>query len=191
MYFGRELNPGCWEPQKCEFAIFDIFSLAILYTLRVVTGGIVAELTLTVWLLAFSMFLFLSLATIKRLSELVASSTKNEQMEYQPYANKKFERRAYLVVDIPIMQSMSLAAGYISILILALHISTEPFQQFYSEANILWGDCVLLLFWITRLVFVTHRGQMHHDPIIFAVQDKVSLLILVGLIALHVAAKFL
>ena len=161
--------------------LVDVFFLGTLYTLRILAGAATAELTLTVWLLAFSFFIFLSLATIKRLSELVDNIARN----------KEALRRPYEANDIPILKIISLVSGYIAILVLALHIATEPFQQAYPKAFIVWAACPVILYWVTRLVFLADRGQMEGDPFVFAIRDNLSYAMLVTLILLHIAAKYL
>ena len=76
--------------------------------------------------------------------------------------------------DLPIISNVALAAGYISVLVMALYITAPAVQQLYAFPYALWGICCVLLYWLTRMVLITHRGSMHDDPIVFAVRDRAS-----------------
>ena len=159
--------------------IVDILTLAILYTARIIAGGFAVDLQLSVWLLAFSMFIFLSLAAVKRLAELVENASIGQ---------KNSVGRSYEVTDIAIIEGVSLVSGYISVLVVVLHIFTEATQEYYSRPEILLAICPIIIYWITRMILLTHRGQMHHDPILFSLRDNTSrlsafLIILIAIIA--------
>ena len=145
--------------------VIDICTLAGLYTLRVLAGGAATGLPLSVWLLAFSIFVFLSLAAVKRQAELVDGM-----------ATGRLEAagRAYHVEDLPIVAMMAISSGYVSVLVLALYINTPEMQGLYSHPQLLWGVCPILLYWISRMVMLSHRGRMDDDPIVFAARDWVS-----------------
>ena len=145
--------------------VIDICTLAGLYTLRVLAGGAATGLPLSVWLLAFSIFVFLSLAAVKRQAELVDGM-----------ATGRLEAagRAYHVEDLPIVAMMAISSGYVSVLVLALYINTPAMQSLYSHPQLLWGVCPILLYWISRMVMLSHRGRMDDDPIVFAARDWVS-----------------
>ena len=145
--------------------MIDICTLAGLYTLRIVAGGAATMIELSVWLLAFSVFLFLSLAAMKRQAELVDGLA---------HGKSAVDGRGYRVEDLPLVSQMAIASGYLAVLVLALYISSPEVQVLYSWPGALWGICLLLLYWISRAVFKTHRGEMTDDPIIFAVKDGIS-----------------
>ena len=145
--------------------IIDICVLAILYTIRIIAGGIVLNINLSVWLLMFSLFFFFSLAAIKRQAELV-DMIKRKKI--------KTLNRGYQTKDLPIISVAGLAAGYISILIMAFYVNSPEVVKLYSEPLALWGICFVLLFWITKISIITHRGYMHDDPIVYAVKDFTS-----------------
>jgi HAD superfamily hydrolase (TIGR01549 family) len=147
--------------------IIDIFTLAALYTTRIVAGAVATDIGLSVWLLAFSMFFFFSLAAIKRQAELVDGIATGEVSA---------RGRGYHIDDLPIVAAMAVASGYASVLIMALYVNSPGVVQFYSQPEALWGICLVLLYWISRMVMVTHRGRMHDDPIVFAIKDPVSLI---------------
>lgn len=148
-----------------QVIVIDICILAILYTMRILVGGLVLNIDLSVWLLAFSLFFFFSLAAIKRQAELVDLLKR-----------KKFKsaNRGYKTKDLPILSTCSLAAGYISVLIMAFYVNSPEVAQLYSQPLSLWGICFVLLFWITKISIVTQRGLMHDDPIVYAVKDFLS-----------------
>ncbi len=146
--------------------LIDICTLAGLYTVRVIGGALATGLALSIWMLAFSMFLFFSLAAMKRQTELVDGLNTGRS---------KAVGRAYEVEDLPIIAMMAIASGYLAVLVLALYIDTPAVTQLYESPYILWGVCLILLFWVSRFVVIAHRGQMDDDPVIYAVRDKVSL----------------
>ncbi len=146
----------------------DVITLAMLYTARIVAGTFAYNFSLTFWMLAFSMFLFLSLALVKRYAELHESRMKN---------NKEFAPgRGYYPGDLQMISSLGAASGYLSVLVLALYIQDQNTLALYQRPQVIWLACPLLLYWITRIWMITHRGQMHDDPVVFAMKDRNSLL---------------
>lgn len=146
--------------------VIDICVLAGLYTIRVIAGGAATGIELSIWLLAFSIFLFFSLAAVKRQAEL----TMNIQRGLS-----KVSGRGYNADDLMIISMMSIASGYMSVLVLALYLNSESVQQLYSEPTLLWGTCCVLLYWVSRTVMLAHRGYLDDDPVIYAVRDRISL----------------
>ena len=149
--------------------IVDVLMLAGLYTVRVIAGGAAAALVLSPWMLAFAMFLFLSLAAIKRQAELM------DQLE----SGRGSAGRAYEIEDLPVLRTTALSAGNAAVLVLALYFSSPDVQTLYSRPEVLWLICPLLLYWEIRMVMKTHRNMMTDDPIVFAATDRISLLIIV------------
>ncbi len=145
--------------------IIDICVLACLYTIRIIVGGVATDIPLSIWLLAFSIFFFFSLAAIKRQAELV-DNTKRGQLEATG--------RGYHVDDLPIISMIGIGAGYVSVLVMALYVNSPNVIELYTAPNALWGICAILLFWITRAVMVAHRGNMNDDPVIYATKDRMS-----------------
>ena len=146
--------------------VADICVLAGLYTIRIFAGGVATENQLSVWMLAFSIFFFLSLAAVKRQAELVDSADRGKLQA---------SGRGYTVDDLPIISMIAIAAGYLSVLVMALYVNSPNVVELYSRPNFLWGISGVLLYWLTRTVFIAHRGGMHDDPVVYAVKDKVSL----------------
>jgi len=145
--------------------IVDICVLALLYTMRIVAGAAATGIPLSVWLLAFSLFFFFSLAAVKRQAELVDSAARGQLSA---------SGRGYHVDDLPLVSMMALASGYVSVLVMALYVNSPSVLALYSFPPALWGICFVLLYWISRIVMVTHRGRMHDDPVVFAAKDNTS-----------------
>lgn len=145
--------------------VLDIFTLAGLYTIRVVAGGVATGIPLSVWLLAFSLFFFFSLAAVKRQVELV---------DMQKRGKLTANGRGYTVDDLPIISMIAIGAGYVSVLVMALYVNSPAVLELYDAPYLLWGICCVLLYWITATVLVAHRGQMQDDPVVYAVRDRVS-----------------
>lgn len=146
--------------------VVDAVALAGLYTLRVIAGATAVTVALSFWLLLFSVFLFLSLAFVKRYAELDAL---RRQLKLKALG------RGYTVEDLPVLQSLGTAAGYLSVLVLALYINSPDIQALYHRPKAVWLLCVLMLYWVSRVWMTTHRGMMHDDPVVFALRDRVSL----------------
>jgi 4-hydroxybenzoate polyprenyltransferase/phosphoserine phosphatase len=145
--------------------VIDICILAGLYTLRIVAGGVATGIELSVWLLAFSIFFFFSLAAVKRQAELVDNA---ERGQINPAG------RGYQISDLPIVSTIALGAGYVSVLVMALYVNSPAVQHLYPRPYAFWGICCVLLYWVTYVVMVTHRGGMHDDPVVFAAKDRNS-----------------
>lgn len=154
----------------------DVMLLAGLYTLRLIAGAAATGVALSFWLLAFSMFVFLSLGIVKRHTELAL------------LRDAPARGRGYSADDLPMLRALGVSAGYGSVLVLALYINSPQSQTLYDHPAHLWLLCPLLLYWISRVWMKTHRGQMHDDPVAFALRDGVSLLIVVLMIAVAVSA---
>lgn len=143
-------------------ASLDVVVLAGLYTVRVIAGAFAIGVVLSFWLLAFSMFVFLCLAIVKRVSELQDLQARNEVA---------IKGREYSVADAAILQVMGVSSGYISVLVLALYINSREIMELYASPRRLWLMVPLMLLWVTRLWVVTARGHMHEDPIVWAIKD--------------------
>lgn len=155
-----------------KLVLLDCMTLAALYTLRVIAGAAVVSIELSFWLLAFSIFIFLSLAFVKRYAELQVQFTEGK---------KKAHGRGYYVDDVSIVQTMGVSAGNAAVLVLALYLNGESAKTLYHTPEIIWGAIPLMLFWISWVWMKAHRGQMNDDPMVFAVKDKVSWLVMIGI----------
>lgn len=158
--------------------VLDICVLAGLYTTRLIAGGVATQIGLSVWLLAFSVFFFLSMAAVKRQTELIDS---DERGNMQP------DGRGYHVNDLPIISMIAIAAGYVAVLVLTLYVSAPGVTVLYARPEFLWGGCAVLLYWITRTIMIAHRGQMHDDPVVYAAKDRVSQICLILMLCFGLA----
>ncbi len=147
----------------------DVIALALLYTLRIIAGAATFALPLTFWILAFSMFIFLSLAMVKRYAELHDALAQGK--------TEKTHGRGYYPGDLSIIASLGSSAGYLSVMVLALYIHDQSTAHLYHYPELIWLACPILMFWITRIWILTHRGEMNDDPIIFAMRDRISLIV--------------
>lgn len=161
-YFLATLAYSLWLKRKL---VADIMVLAGLYTLRIIAGGAAAAIVLSPWMLAFSMFLFLSLAAVKRQAELVDQAARNVATA---------PGRAYETGDMHIVVGTALASGHSAVLVFALYLASDAVTALYASAQVLWLICPILLYWLVRMVMVTARGRMKDDPIVFASQDPIS-----------------
>ena len=154
-----------------RLVLIDCLTLAMLYTLRIVAGAAAVGADLTFWLLTESIFLFLSLAFIKRYAEL--------QLQGQNGTNRA-HGRGYYTSDAPLIQTLGLTSGYIAVLVLALYLNSDGVMQLYRSPIYIWAAIPFMLFWISWMWMQASRGQMHDDPLVFAVKDKASLVSGVG-----------
>jgi len=162
-----------------RIAMLDVLLLAGLYTIRVIAGGLATGIVVSEWLMAFSMFLFVSLAFAKRYAEL-------ERLLREGEAGAS--GRGYCVGDIGLIESMGPASGYIAVLVLALYVNGEQMKLLYRSPWPLWLICPVLMYWISRLWFKAKRGELNEDPIVFALRDRVSLALGVAILGLFIAA---
>jgi 4-hydroxybenzoate polyprenyltransferase/phosphoserine phosphatase len=151
-------------------AILDVLVLSLLYTVRVLAGAVAIPVPASFWLLAFSSFFFLSLAMLKRYVEIeslaaigVASSAG----------------RGYTKEDAPMIATLGTAAGLVSVLVMALYIESPAVAALYSNPEILWTLGLVLLFWVGRIWLLAHRGEVHDDPVVFALTDRTSFVVAV------------
>ena len=147
--------------------LLDAVSLAGLYTLRVIGGAAAVSVPVSSWLLGFSLFIFTSLALVKRYVEL----TKLLDQGLPNPANRAYEKD-----DLPIVASLAAAAGYNAVIVLALYISSDTVTSLYGRPQMLWLVCPLVMYWISRLIMKAHRRQMDDDPVVFALKDPISLI---------------
>jgi 4-hydroxybenzoate polyprenyltransferase len=153
-----------WLKRK---VLVDVFTLAGLYTFRIIAGGWTAGVEVSNWLLGFSIFIFTSLAFAKRGTEL----------HQAPIGEGGFVRgRGYGREDLSLVKQLGVSSAYCSVLLLALYISGDKVVEMYSHPNFLWLLCPVLMYWLSRVWMKVHRGLMHHDPLMEASKDPISLL---------------
>jgi 4-hydroxybenzoate polyprenyltransferase/phosphoserine phosphatase len=158
-----------------EVPLLDVFCLASLYTVRLIAGHEAALVPYSFWLLVFSMFIFLSLALMKRFTELVAARQQNRS---------DLKGRGYASGDLQLVATLGTSSGYLAVLVLALYVNSRESaaEKLYQDPMILLLLCPLLLYWVSRVWLLAHRGEMHDDPIVFALKDPGSYI--VGLLTL-------
>lgn len=179
VYYLLTLGYSLWLKRV---VMLDVIVLAMLYTLRVLAGAAAMALVATFWILAFCIFIFLSLAFVKRYTELRDARHKGK--------NEKASGRGYYPADFELLASLGGSSGYISVLVLALYINDATSGVLYKSPEWMWAACPLMLFWLSRIWLLAHRGQMHDDPIVFAIRDSVSRWIGLGFLLAFVMATF-
>lgn len=161
--------------------MLDVLTLASLYTHRILTGGVAAGIPVSEWLLTFSIFLFLSLALAKRYTELSAIPAARPD---------RLQRRGYYAVDLDLVRSLGPITGCIAVLVLVLYVNFSPeIARHYPNSWVLYLVTPILFYWITRIWFLAQRGQLDHDPVVFALTDRVSLLAGAAVAALFLLAS--
>jgi len=148
-----------------RIVLADVLLLAALYDIRIMAGGSAVDIPISQWLLGFSMFLFLSLAFVKRYSELRAVRLRNGDGS---------PGRGYVRGDLELLLPFGIGSGYLSVLVLALYLNSPEVRVLYFRPQVLWLTCPVLLYWISRIWMMAYRGEMDEDPVLFAVTDKVS-----------------
>jgi 4-hydroxybenzoate polyprenyltransferase len=177
LYFAITLSYSFYLKSKL---LVDVIILAWLYTQRVLAGGFATGVSISAWLLAFSMFIFLSLAFAKRHIELLRLVDDKG----------KLHSRGYYAQDLTMVASMGTTAGYLAVLVLCLYIDSSAGTAIYAQPRLLWLVCPVLLYWISRVWFLTHRGEMDDDPVKFAITDPRSWLCALIIGAVAGAARF-
>ncbi|OJT19652.1 hypothetical protein BO221_35415 [Archangium sp. Cb G35] len=158
-----------------QVMMLDVLVLAGLYTVRIFGGSLAVGVPTSSWLFSFSMFLFLSLALVKRLSEVRRLRQSNESAA---------PGRGYVAGDYEQLAILGVSSGYLSVLVLALYITSKEVTVLYLSPERLWLLCPVMLYWVGRVWLLAHRGLVNEDPLVFALKDKVSYV--VGLIAMGV-----
>jgi 4-hydroxybenzoate polyprenyltransferase len=147
-----------------QLAIVDVLTLAILYSMRIVAGSVATATTASSWFIIFAIFLFLSLALVKRLSELL-------EMKNDAGADDANRERGYHIDDLPLLMAFGTASGYLSAFVFTMYLNSDKVALLYSRPELLWLFCPLLLYWITRVWMLAWRGRMRDDPLAFAARD--------------------
>ena len=157
----------------------DVVALAALYGIRVLAGSAVTGIILSQWLVGFCFFIFLSLALMKRTTEIIALPEDSEN---------NIKGRGYRRTDLPVLVALTVASGFVGVLVLALYINSPDVTILYRRPDMLWGICIALVYWLGRAFFLTGRGEMRQDPVIFAATDRNSLLTGLVIVILFLAA---
>jgi 4-hydroxybenzoate polyprenyltransferase len=163
-----------------SIALVDVIILGSLYTIRIIAGGEATGILNTNWLLAFSFFLFVSLAFVKRFSELKSSDSKE---------NVKVKGRGYFIDDLEQIGLFGTVSGYLSILVLALYLNSDHAHELYANSQILWLLCPIFLYWICRIWLLARRGHLIEDPVRFAITDLTTYIVLIIILFIFIFAK--
>ena len=161
--------------------LIDAVALALLYAFRVVGGAVAINVAISEWLIAFSLFIFMALALVKRYIEL--SSLLDRSLP-DP------SNRNYKTGDLPIVAALAAASGFNAVTILTLYLSSDAVHSLYNHPQLLWLLCPVLMFWFGRVLLMAHRRLMHDDPIVFALRDRVSRHVLLASVGIVLAATF-
>ncbi|MCZ6829955.1 MAG: UbiA family prenyltransferase, partial [Gammaproteobacteria bacterium] len=160
IYLAISLAYTGWFKRKL---LLDIIVLAGLYTLRILAGVAVLGTEPSFWLLGFAMFLFCSLAALKRFIEI---------QERPAEALEAHSVRAYIPQDQPIISMIGITSGFLAVLVLAFYIDSSEVTSLYEHAVLLWLMCPLLMYWIGRIWLLSSRSLVHGDPVVFALRDR-------------------
>ena len=164
-----------------QIILLDIIVLSVLYTVRILAGGVVANIELSYSLLAFSVLIFLSLATVKRCAELVSKSDENNSIA----------GRGYIKSDLDILWPLGISTYIGAIIVFGLYINAPETIVYYRTPALLWLAQLLMVYLIGNLWMMTKRGLMHDDPIVFFIQDKKSLILLALIIYIILLARYI
>lgn len=145
--------------------LVDVVTLAILYTLRIIAGAAAVPVIPSFWLMAFSMFIFMSLAIIKRYTELAW---------LQESGMRRTEGRGYLAKDLDMMAIFGSTSAFMAVLVFALYINSDEIQRQYATPEVLWFICPVLLYLMSRIWLLAYRGEVHDDPLVFVLKDRIS-----------------
>ena len=176
------LATTCYSWALKEYVLIDVLMLSLLYTLRILAGAVAASVPVSSWLLAFSVFMFLSLALVKRCAELVS---------LEATGHRATSGRDYRVADLTVLWPLGASAGIAAVVVFGLFISAPESQAHYATPQLLWLCAIGLIYWLGRLWIKTSRGEMHDDPIVYALKDRGSRITLACMAASVLAAHAL
>ena len=176
-YAGISMAYSLWLKRQ---PLVDVFALAFLFTIRLLGGGEASGHVLSLWLLAFASFLFLSLALVKRVAEVMESSSRS---------TARIAGRGYGPDDLVILQLFGVCASFSASLVLALYVQSEASSGRFAAPVLWWGIVPLVLLWNCRMWLATARGYMHHDPILYAARDRVSWAIGLAVLVVMLVAR--
>jgi 4-hydroxybenzoate polyprenyltransferase len=159
----------------------DVVALSVLYMVRVLAGAVAIQVALSSWLLAFCIFLFISLAYLKRYIEVRRKGAAGEQVL----------GRGYFGTDEDTMFALGIANGTASILVFALFVNSPEVAAQYGASDVLWVICLLLIYWTNRMWIAAQRGYIEDDPVDYAIRDRVSQGVGLACVAVVVAARYL
>jgi 4-hydroxybenzoate polyprenyltransferase len=175
LYLGFTLLYSFYLKRKL---VLDVIALAGLFTHRLFAGGLAVGVATTSWLLVFSLFIFMSLAFLKRYIELA-----------QAPADSLIKHRGYQAADLPMVLNFGTVSAYLAILVFAMYINSDDKTSQYQTTFWLWFICPLWLYGLSRLWFLAHRRQLDDDPVQFVLTDRASWFLVLGTLVLLGLAK--
>lgn len=161
--------------------LIDVLTLAALYTVRIIAGTAAAGTEESFWLIAFAVFFFLSLALVKRFTEL---------LDFGAGADRATTGRGYRDVDLDTLSQAGMSAGFASVLVLALYIDSTEIRDLYPQPWMLWPLCPLVLYIIVRIWILARRNEMHEDPVVFILRDWRSQIMIAAGALMFVTAAY-
>lgn len=164
-----------------QYVLVDVLMLSLLYTLRILAGAAAIGVATSHWLLAFSVFIFLSLALVKRCAEL---------QSLQQSGGESTPGRDYRTGDLVVLWPLGVGAAVSAVVVFGLFISARETAAHYATPELLWGVALFLVYWVARLWIKTSRGEMHDDPLVYAVSNRGSLVTVAAMVAVVLAAYF-
>jgi 4-hydroxybenzoate polyprenyltransferase len=164
-----------------SLVVLDVVMLSLFYGLRVIYAGAVCSIVISVWTMVFCLFLFLSLAIVKRLSEIDLMESASSSI--------KSGRRPYIIQDRGVLVGMACASAYTAVLVVGLYLNSPEISSIHTHPKRLWLLLPALLYWLSRILIIVNRGEMHEDPVAFALRDKVSWLLLLWTILIMISAN--
>ena len=164
-----------------QYVLIDVIILSLLYTLRIIAGSVAIGVMTSTWLLAFSVFLFLSLALVKRCAELVALEKAGDVAT---------SGRDYRVTDLTVLWPLGVGAAMSAVVVFGLFISSPETAVRYGTPLALWLVALGLIYWLSRLWIKTGRGEMHDDPVVYAIKDRGSRIVVFFMTATMIAAHY-
>ncbi|MBC8124738.1 MAG: UbiA family prenyltransferase [Candidatus Kapabacteria bacterium] len=163
-----------------RMVLVDVIALAGLYSLRMAAGGAAAEIAVSTWLLGFSLFLFMSLAFLKRYTELLDTIERDGRV---------VSGRGYHAGDADFVLVAGASLGFVAVLVFTLYVNGPQVQALYTRPYLMWLIAPCLVYWLSNLWLTAHRGGMHDDPIVFAARDKSSWAVGAAIALIAVAAS--
>ncbi|MGA2049230.1 MAG: UbiA family prenyltransferase [Terracidiphilus sp.] len=148
-----------------RFVLVDVLVLSGLYILRLLAGSAVTQTPISDWLAGFSLFLFLSLALVKRFAELENMRATNAAPN---------NGRGYLISDLAQLRSFGTSSAYAAVVVFAIYITGPDVQKLYREPRLLWLCVPLITLWLNRVWLLASRGRLNEDPVAFALTDRIS-----------------
>jgi len=165
-----------------QYLIMDVIALASLYTMRIFAGAFLIDTIMSFWLLSFSMFIFLSLALVKRCAELVNRPDGGTTV---------IVGRGYIKDDYYLLSSFGASSALLAVLMFCFYVNNNALTNQYQEPHILWLILPALCYWLMRMWIKTHRGEMHDDPIVYSLKDKGSLITVLFIALITLSAQIL